>query len=53
MRDNVKLTNTNQPSIVVDEGGEYKVEVRNSICSAVSPPAVVYEIPSIRPNYFN
>lgn len=49
MRDNVKLTNTNQSSIAVEDGGEYKVEVRNSICSAVSPPAVVYEIPLLDP----
>ena len=49
MRDNIKLTNTNQPSIVVEDGGEYKVEVTNSICSAVSPPAVVYEVPILDP----
>ena len=45
MRDNIKLTNTNQSSIIVEDDGEYIVEVTNSICSAVSPPAIVYEVP--------
>lgn len=48
-RNNIKIPNTNQSSIFVEDGGEYVVEVANSICSAVSPPAVVYEIPLLDP----
>ena len=49
MRNNVKLYNTNNPKLTVDEGGNYQVEVKNSICTAISPPAVVFEIPLLDP----
>lgn len=49
IRDNIKLNNTNNPTLIVDEGGDYQVEVKNSICTAISPPAIVFEIPLLDP----